>query len=1007
MNISDYIDALLNSSFGEQVTHHRLVPAKEACYGEPARPWSVPVQNVLENQNIQRLFSHQAEAVNAIRAGQHVIVATPTASGKSLIYNLPVLETFVHDRDAKALYIFPLKALSQDQCKTFQSLVAFWPQDFRPSIAIYDGDTPAHTRRKLRMQPPSVLITTPEMLHLGIVPYYEKWATFFAGLSHIVVDEAHTYRGVLGAHMAQLFQRLRRVAARYGARPSHIFCTATVGNPEELAQGLLGNAPQVESHNVHEGERQHIVHTSQVRLIHRSGAPQGPRHFIFLDPVGSPSTAAIGLLKSALTRQLRTIVYCRSRRMTELLALWAQGEAGQWESRIAAYRAGFLPEERRDIEQKMHSGQLLAVISTSALELGIDIGSLDLCILVGYPGTIMSTLQRGGRVGRAQQESAVVLVAGEDALDQYMIRHPQAFFSRPAEKAVINIDNEVILQRHIECAAAEMPLRATESDATWLQSAAAQAAMAALHEQGRLLFSADGKSVVATRKRPQRHVDLRGSGTSFTIENTEGTLIGMVDGIRAFRETHPGAVYVHGGFMYEIASLDIERKAIVAKRARVSWFTQVRSQKHTKILRVHKHKVLGCTRIFYGNLRITEHITGYEKRSSSGNRLLSIEPLDFPPHVFETEGLWIVVPDHVRVAIEKNYLHFMGAIHALEHAAIGMLPVLVMADRNDFGGISTPLHPQLGLSAVFVYDGLPGGAGLCRQAYEDAEKLFEITGAVMDQCQCDDGCPSCVHSPKCGSGNRPISKEGAKVLMNMLATHSEEAHMLPPVLFSVSPELCDDTHIAAVHKGKAEKQSNDKPLRFMVLDVETRRSAAEVGGWHKAADMGVSVAVVFDSAQNTAVDGDISSESNPAFLAFSQDELPQLFALLRKADVVVGFNISRFDYAVLQPFADYALADLPTLDILTVIKKRLSYRVSLGNVAQATLGVPKSADGLQALAWWKEQKLDAIEAYCKQDVDITRRIYEYGREHGYVLFCNKAEKKVRVPVKSFVFDGKM
>ena len=552
--VGEYIAALLASAkMGDQVTHHRLLPGAEPVFAPSRLPWPRAIGNLLEERGV-RLYSHQALATDHIRAGHSVVVATPTASGKSLIYNLPVLERHLHDPDARALYLFPLKALAQDQLAAFTALTATWPEAARPTAALYDGDTSDHFRRKIRRDPPTVLVSNPEMLHLGILPHHEQWAAFLAGLTHVVVDEAHTYRGVFGAHMAQVFRRLNRLAGRYGARPTYVLCTATVGNPGELASGLIGagdSAPVVVEEPDAMAETPRPADAPVV--IDTSGAPQGPRHFVFLNPEQSPATAAIDLLKAALARNLRTIVYCRSRRMTELVSLWAGSRSGPYKERISAYRAGFLPEERRSIEARMASGELLAVVSTSALELGIDIGGLDVCILVGYPGTVMATLQRGGRVGRAQQESAVIVVAGEDALDQYFARNPEDFFSRPPEKAVVNPDNEVILARHLECAAAELPLSADEP---WLHSAGARRAVRELRKQSLLLQSADGRQWLAARKRPQRLVDLRGTGQSYSIEDQEGAVIGSVDGFRAWRETHPGAVYLHRGRTYVIEEVD-------------------------------------------------------------------------------------------------------------------------------------------------------------------------------------------------------------------------------------------------------------------------------------------------------------------------------------------------------------------------------------------------------------------------------------------------------------------
>lgn len=1122
MGVAEYVRALLASdTLGPQVRHHRCEPARAAVYAESRLPWPAAIRRTLEERGLSGLYSHQALATDHIRAGHSVVVATPTASGKSLIYNLPVLERHLRDSEARALYLFPLKALAQDQLAGLQRLVSGWPEEARPTAALYDGDTSDHFRRKIRRDPPTVLISNPEMLHLALLPHHEQWAPFLAGLSHIVVDEAHTYRGVFGAHMAGVFRRLNRLAAHYGAAPSYVFCTATVGNPGELAASLSGL-------DLLPGRRPPVV-------VDQSGAPQGARHYVFLDPDQSPATAAINLLRAALARKLRTIVYCRSRRMTELVSLWAGSLSGPWAGRISAYRAGFLPEERRQIEARMASGELLAVVSTSALELGIDIGGLDVCILVGYPGTIMSTLQRGGRVGRAQQESAVVLVAGEDALDQYFMSHPEDFFSRPAEKAVVNPWNEVILARHLECAAAELPLSARDP---WLAPAPAQEALRDLAARGRLLLSADGSQWLAARKRPQRLVDLRGTGRSFVIEDSEGTVIGSVDGFRAWRETHAGAVYLHRGRSYVIEEMDPAAGRVRARQAKVDWFTRVRGHKSTDILEELERRPLGRGVVCRGRLRIIDTITGYEKRSTRDNRLLTIVPLEAPPQIFETEGLWYVIPESCRRRLEEDFVHFMGSIHACEHTAIGMLPLLVMADRNDFGGISIPLHPQTGLACVFIYDGLPGGAGLTRQAFGHARELLEVCAAVIEACPCEDGCPSCVHSPKCGSGNRPISKAGALRLIRDLLAPGADAEgealcadlrispppeLLPPrpvdePAAPVPPPVPDmaaimaawagqssaaapavpagqagqgpRTAIAGAGKGEAappgdmppqdgpieggggeacadggspqdgpsaaagkllgkratcpaaaagmagyravggaghpdDQGASPRPVspaagrktggatapaasaggaggtrvrpgpgvgalgrppeQYLVFDVETRRSAAEVGGWNRADRMGVSIAVAYDSRADD-------------FFTYTQEALPELFARMRAAQLVVGFNSFRFDYAVLSAFAPFDLRALPGLDLLRRVQDSLKYRVSLDNLGQATLGEPKSADGLQALRWWQEGRLDDIAAYCRKDVDLTRRLYLFGLEHGWLLFTNKAGQRVRVPV---------
>jgi len=814
----------------------------------------------------------------------------------------------------------------------------------------------ASARAKIRKRPPNLLLTNPEMLHLSLLPHHGAWAQVFATLTHIVLDEVHTYRGVLGAHMSQVLRRLARICRYYGSSPAYVFCSATVGNPAQLCELLTGLAP--------------------VPVV-ESGAPAGDRHMVFLNPEDSPATAAIQLLQAGLSRGLKTIVYAQSRRMTELIALWAAEKSGQYRDKISAYRAGFLPEERRDIEARMASGELLAVISTSALELGIDIGGLDLCILVGYPGSVMATLQRGGRVGRARQESAVVLVAQEDALDQFFMRHPEDFFARPPENAVLNPANPVILPRHLVCAAAELPLVQGEP---YLDSPGARTALEGLLARGELLASADGREILSPRKRPHHNVDLRGAGSQLAIEDAAmGEVIGAVDSLRACRETHPGAVYLHRGRTWLIESLDLPGRTVKARAARVGYYTRARSSKETEILEIFARREVLGTRVTLARLKVTERITGYEKRATRGGTLLGMVPLDLPPSVFETEGIWFDIPDEARRKAEAEYLHFMGGIHALEHAAIGVLPLLVMTDRNDLGGISTPMHPQVGGAAVFIYDGMPGGAGLTREAFDRAEELVRRTLGVVRDCPCELGCPSCVHSPKCGSGNRPIDKAAARFLLRELTLGAPGPDRAP----DISPETPPKE--AAMTLPGLDRAPSAAPARFAVLDVETRRSAAEVGGWTRPDLMGISVAVLYDSGTDSFTD-------------FQEHEIPALAERLRAFDLVVGFNILRFDYGVLAGVHPFAWSRLPTLDMLLHVHQRLGYRLKLDNLAQATLNVGKSADGLQALKWWQEGRLDEIAAYCRQDVAVTRDLYLFGRENRYVLFQNKAGQKARLPV---------
>lgn len=980
-SVASYVKSLIECArFAPQIACHKILPAVDAEFGTNHLRWSRAITQLLEHRGIN-LYTHQTLATDHIRAGHSIVAATPTASGKSLIYNLPVLEQFLHDPDATSLYLFPLKALAQDQLGSFNSLCESWPKEARPRAAIYDGDTSNYRRKKIRSEPPTVLITNPEMLHLAILPFHQNWSTFLANLSYVVVDEAHIYRGVFGSHMSLVFRRLNRIAANYGADPVYIFCTATLGNPDELGMKLMGKA-------------------YKPALVDKSGAPQGKRHFLFVNPEQAASTCAIDLLKRALEQGLRTIVYCQTRRLTELISIWAGSESGPWVNRISSYRSGYLPEERREIEARMASGELLAVVSTSALELGIDIGGLDVCILVGYPGTVTQTLQRGGRVGRGGQESAVILVAGEDALDQYFVRHPQEFFTRAPELATVNPDNRAILMRHLECAAAELPLNAGEA---WLRPKAVMESLKALEQAGLAARTAETGQWIARRRRPQRDVDLRGSGNSYVLEDRQGNVIGMMDAFRAWKEAHPGAVYLHRGKSYIVGDVDSGSMRICLDSAKVGWFTRPRSKKDTAILEEYDRKAVGRCAVFKGRLCITEQITGYERRSSIGSRLINITPLDAPLQVYETEGFWFVIPDAIRLSMEQKFLHFMGSIHALEHALIGLLPLQVMSDRNDFGGISIPLHYQLGLPAVFVYDGFPGGAGLCTSAYEEAGNILDSTLQAIADCPCEDGCPSCIQSPKCGAGNRPLSKEGVISLLNEIKMPGIEgqnivdelkitpAHSFDHIDIPNLPLVNVQRDCASPVQPENRTAESAPPVGYVVFDVETRKSAREVGGWNSASKMGVSVAVLFDSRTET-------------FESYGQDELPLMFDKMASASLIVGFNSLRFDYKVLEPFAEiypgksFDLRKLPSLDLLQKIHAKLNYRVSLDNLCRATLGSAKTSDGLQALAWWKEGRIEEIAAYCKMDVELTRDLYLFGLREKYLFYTNKAGSKVRVDI---------
>ncbi|BBO79836.1 hypothetical protein DSCO28_04020 [Desulfosarcina ovata subsp. sediminis] len=957
-SIHDYLAALNTApAFGGQVVFHREFAASTPEFGETVEPWPPSIGQLMETMGIKRLFAHQARTIDRVRAGSHTVAATPTASGKTLTYLLPVIEAAVADESVTALFIYPLKALAQDQNKTIGRMAADL-NDVDLKSEIYDGDTSAYRRRKIRDNPPHILLTNPEMIHLSILPHHDIWERLLVRLRFVVVDEVHTYRGILGSHMAQVFRRLIRLCGYYGAAPTFVFTSATVANPAELASQLTG---------------------LNVGTVQKSTAGTGTRHLLVMDPLDGPLRATVILLKAALHRGLRTIVYTQSRKLAELLTVWARSRSGGFADRISAYRAGFLPQERREIEAKLSSGELLAVITTSALELGIDIGSLDLCILVGYPGSIMATWQRGGRVGRAGQESAVILVAGEDALDHYFVRHPQQLVQRPPEAAVINPHNPDVMSRHLVCAAAELPLK---MDDPMLVPESVKRCVNQLIAAGDLYLSADGRTCYSPLKNPHRHVDLRGSGSRFAIlEAPANTRLGEIDGVRVYRETHPGAIYLHRGETYQVAALELETRKVIVTRCQVNYHTRVRSGKETRILEIFDQQPVYGTVMAIGRLQVTEQVTGYDRIQTRTGTVLERIGLDLPPIVFETHGLWFTVPQAVVDQAEQERIHVMGGLHAMEHAAIGVFPLLVLADRNDLGGISTPFHPQLQGAGIFVYDGIPGGAGFCVQAFADGQGLLEATLAAITGCPCETGCPSCVHSPKCGSGNRPIDKAGAIFLLRrLIAGNGLSAPIrLPEIEFPEPSGREADLQEATL-------SAADPSSQYGVLDVETQLSAQEVGGWHRAERMRVSCAVLYDSRTDS-------------FYEFVEGQMPMLMDHLKQLELIVGFNIRRFDYRVLSAYTDLDFASLPTLDILEKVKDQLGYRLSLDHLASATLGAGKTADGLDALKWWKEGKMAKILTYCRSDVAITRDLFQFGRDNHYLLFQNKAKQTVRLPVR--------
>jgi DEAD/DEAH box helicase domain-containing protein len=1031
------------------VCYRRYVAGTPARLSPLARELPAPVREGLEAWGVQSLYSHQAEALEAVRGGRDVVLVTPTASGKSLVYMAPTLEMCGADPTATAIYLFPYKALAQDQARAFESLSFGSGMRPEPRAAIYDGDTPAGTRKRIRSSPPSVLITNPDMLHMGILAHHREWARFFSRLRLVVVDELHVYRGIFGSHLHHVMARLRRICDHYGSHPRFVACSATIGNPGELAETLLGSAFEV---------------------VDRSGAPRSGRHFLFVNADdSSPYTLATRIMAESMEAGLRTIAFTKARKITELVHSWLSQSHPDLARKVSAYRAGYLPEERRKIEERLASGDLLGVVSTSALEHGIDIGGLDVCILVGYPGSITSSWQRIGRVGRSDRESLVVLVGMQDALDQFFMHHPSQFFERGFESAAADPDNPVIAAQHLVCAAAELPITAKDRDRypdpvfSLVEELTASGALVADHRE---------EAWYSLRRNPQRDVSLRSSGESYLIvEEPAGRAVGSVDGVRAFVECHEGAVYLHQGQQFEVLRLDRERRRIEVRRCDVNYYTQVLSEKETEILSIRAERAEPGYVVRLGDLRVTQEFKQYARRRIADQVRLSLHPLDLPPVVYETVGMWIEIPPPLAERMAEEGYHFMGSIHASEHAAIALFPLLAICDQGDLGGISYPRHPQVGGPAVFIYDGYPGGIGLARKGYERTGDLLSGTARQIRACPCENGCPSCIHSPRCGSGNHPLDKRGSLHVLEMLLSPAMGALPASPALIgparqdtaskgtapagsgevsavaakddrapegpgrppapeapgaspppagaldplpprraprrkSASPaapasvaaggpiESSPARRAPVSGPGESEPRGGDLPSprqgeapaasggRVLVLDVETLRSAEEVGGWGKIRQMGLALAVVFDSATGE-------------FTTYGEQEVDSLAVGLLSADLVVGFNIRRFDYEVLRAYTAADFGRVRTLDMLEEIHRRLGFRISLGHLAEATLGISKSADGLQSLQWVREGRLDLVEEYCRRDVEVTRDLYEYGRREGYVVYLDREKRPVR------------
>jgi DEAD/DEAH box helicase domain-containing protein len=752
----------LDAGTAARIVHVEPVPAR-AGRRTDWPDWADPLLvDRLRLAGVEQPWEHQVQAAELAYGGSSVVLATGTASGKSLGYLLPVLTALLDDERATALYLSPTKALATDQLRAVRALNLMAVR-----AATYDGDTPREERDWVRRHGRLVL-TNPDMLHRGVLPRHGDWASFLRRLRYVVVDECHSYRGVFGSHVALVLRRLRRLCARYGASPVFVLASATVSSPELSAARLTG---------------------LPVTPVTDDASPRGATEFALWEPPLLPGAAAGGehgapvrrsataesadLLADLVAEGARTLCFVRSRRGAEAVALGARralGEAApELTERVAAYRAGYLPEERRALERRLQAGDLLGVASTNALELGLDVSGLDAVVLTGWPGTVASVWQQAGRAGRAGQGALAVFVGRDDPLDTYLVHHPEALFGRPVERTVLDPGNPYVLGPQLCCAAAELPL--TEADLGLFADEAGEEGvrllLADLVRRG-LLRSRPRGWFWTSRGRPE--VDVRGTGGPPVrlVEAATGRLLGTVDASSAHAQAHPGAVYLHQGESWLVDELDLHDAVALVHAEEPDYSTSAREVTDIGIVEELRTQVHDGVRLSFGSVDVTSQVVSYLKKRLGSGEVLGEEPLDLPPRQLRTRSVWYAVAPELLERAGLTSADVPGAAHAAEHAAIGLLPLFATCDRWDIGGVSTALHADTGVCTVFVHDGHPGGAGFAEQGYDRAATWLRATRDAIAACECPEGCPSCVQSPKCGNGNEPLDKAGAVRLLDVV-----------------------------------------------------------------------------------------------------------------------------------------------------------------------------------------------------------------------------------------------
>ncbi|WP_405320821.1 DEAD/DEAH box helicase [Methanobrevibacter thaueri] len=813
----DNIDMFKNDvRYRENIAHIETIPAKEASFRKVDN-LNERIVDYLDSKNV-KLYEHQAETYEAIKDGENVIITTPTASGKTLAFNLPIMETMIEDKDATALYIYPAKALSNDQLHVLEGMEEELSIKIRPRT--YDGDTPREDKRGIR-EKSRIVLTNPYQLHL-ILSWHHQWSRFYKNLRYIVIDESHYYKGVFGSNVAFLIKRLKRIANFYGSYPQFILSSATLANPLELANRLTGE---------------------DFKLVDNDTSPSGEKDFILYNPfknyvrkkINTQNAPSVhmeteNIFMYMMLKNIQTLCFTVSRKTTELIAMWAKKDMtqvkGKLAHRIAAYRAGYQAQERREIEEGLKSGKYLGVTCTNALELGINIGSLDAVIISGYPGTMISTWQQAGRAGRSNQKSLAVLIAFENQLDQYFMNNPKFFFDKPHENAIIDLKNPILQEAHLLCAAKELPLQRGEAEKYFGISQNVIDGMVArkdLHEnhRGDFIYPYDDSPALD-------HSLDQISSEEFKIMNN-GKLLETMERSQVYREAHEGAILINKGDTYVVNDVNLKSGYVNVSKEVVDYHTMVLNQTDISIRKKLSKTKYGDLTIHFGELTVSEDYFKYKKMHFS--KAIGTYPLELPPLKFNTKGLWFTIPKRVQDTLEDMFPNeeevFAGGLHGAEHALIGLFPLHTMCDRFDIGGLSTNYHEDTQEATIFIYDGYEGGIGICEKAVDVFVELLNSTIDMLNNCQCQSGCPACIYSPKCGNDNKPLHKNATKYIlefMSKLISNGDDSEIEAEVI--VEEIVIPDDFDEAYDLYKKGDYSASKDLLNNIISNDKRHARA-------------------------------------------------------------------------------------------------------------------------------------------------------------------------------------